>query len=102
MYLKALEYNYEDETIFIPSEINNEARANDIHHILCKGMGGNPLKDKERIENLIALTRSEHQDFGDIKEFMTLLLKIHRRFLQINKVPFDNDWFEEKIKMYED
>jgi len=42
---------------FIPSEYSGK-KAVDIHHISAKGMGGS--KTKDNIENLIALTRDEH------------------------------------------
>jgi hypothetical protein len=42
---------------YIGSEITG-APAQDIHHINARGMGGS--KDKDYIENLMALTRKEH------------------------------------------
>ena len=40
--------------------------ANDIHHIEARGMGG--TKQKDSIENLMALCRKHHLQYGDIKD----------------------------------
>jgi len=95
IYFEAFGYDTQDATQFVPSEIS-KLKAVDIHHIIGRGKKG-----EDRIENLMAVTRIEHIEYGDKKEFMVLLLKIHRRILQINKIPFDNNWFEEKIKQYD-
>ena len=58
----------------IMSEISG-APANHIHHIHCKGMGGS--KTKDNIENLIALTFEEHEKYGDKKQYIEYLQKIH-------------------------
>ena len=97
IYLNALGY---DLTDFIPSEISGK-KANDICHISCRGMGGNPTKDKDRIENLMAQTRDEHIKFGDKKEYMVFQYKTHRQFLIDNGVKFDNNYFEQMIKKYD-
>lgn len=91
IYFDAFGYDKDDPTTFIPSEISGE-KAVDLHHIVTR---------EDRIENLMYLTRQEHSDFGEIKEFMVYLLKIHRRVLQLNNIPFDNDWFEKYITKYE-
>jgi hypothetical protein len=52
-------------------------RAVDIHHIDCRGMGGGKTKDK--IENLMALCRSCHLEYGDKKQYIDFLSEIHRR-----------------------
>ena len=83
-----------DETDFIPSEISKQ-KANDFHHIISRGRGG-----ENRIENLIAVTRQEHIDYGDKKDYMVLLLKIHRKWLEIHHVKFDKIWFEHAIYRY--
>lgn len=54
--------------------------AQDIHHIDCKGMGGSKLKDN--IENLIALTREEHDEFGDKKQHMDYLKQVHADYIK--------------------
>ncbi|WNH10068.1 hypothetical protein [Thalassobellus suaedae] len=90
IYFDAFGYDKGDPTTFIPSEISGE-KAVDLHHIVTR---------ENRIENLMYLTRQEHQDFGEIKEAMVCLLKIHRRRLQLANIPFDNNWFEKYIKQY--
>lgn len=96
IYMDAFDYDVSD---FIFSEISKK-QANDIHHIECKGMGGNPSKDKDRIENLQALTRVEHLMFGDKKRHMCYLLTIHKAFLISKKIPFDLDYINSKIEKY--
>jgi hypothetical protein len=73
IYMDAFGY---DEGDFIPSEIS-EAPAVDIHHIDCKGAGGS--KQKDYIENLMAVTRAEHIEYGDITELKPMLKEIHRK-----------------------
>lgn len=97
IYLKAFGYSGED---FIPSEISGN-RAVDIHHIECKGSGGNPLGDKDRIENLMAVTRDEHVEYGDKKQYMKYLFETHYSFLKANGVKFDEKYMIEKIEYYE-
>lgn len=71
VYLKHFGYC---ETDFIPCEVCG-CRAVDIHHIKARGMGGSNTKDK--IENLQALCRQCHLDFGDKKQFMDFLIEKH-------------------------
>jgi len=97
IYMDALGY---DETDFIPSEISG-LKATDICHIKCRGLGGNPLKDKDRIENLMAQTRDEHINLGDKKETMVFQYETHRKFLSDNGVKFDNKYFERMIESYD-
>ena len=97
IYLEALGYDIAD---FIPSEISGQ-RANDIHHIECKGMGGNPTGSKDRIENLQALTREEHLAYGDKKQYMPMLLMTHYNFLEQNGVKFDKQYLIDKINQYD-
>lgn len=75
VYMAAFGYGTED---FIPSEISGK-RANDIHHIKCRGMGGS--EDKDDIKNLMALTREEHHKYGDKKQHMEMLQTVHNNFM---------------------
>ncbi len=95
IYLTNFGYDINDASIFVPSEITPEERAVDIHHIIGRGRGG-----KDRIENLIALTRAEHDDYGDKNEYIVLLLEIHRKRLIKANIKFDNDWFDQMIEHY--
>ena len=95
IYLEAFGYDTYDNNSYVPSEIS-EDKAVDIHHIIGRGKRG-----KDRIENLMALTRQEHNDYGDKVIYMVYLLEIHRKRLILANIDFDNDWFERKIKAYE-
>lgn len=67
---------------FIPCEIcGNEAV--DIHHIDARGMGGNPSGDKDVIENLQAVCRNCHNEYGDIADLKETLKKVHKKFMEI-------------------
>lgn len=90
IYFKAFGLDTGDPTQFVPSEINH-VRSVDIHHIVNR---------EDRIENLIALTRQQHLDFGDKKKYMWMLLNVHRNYLDEHNIPFDNKWFETYINKY--
>ena len=96
IYLEAFGHDIGDQTSFVPSEIS-EDRSQDIHHLIGRGKGG-----EDRIENLMAVTRQEHISYGDKKDYMVMLFKIHRKRLILANIEFDEDWFQEKIRFYED
>jgi len=93
IYYQALGY---DQSDFVASELSGKP-ANDIHHIDCKGMGGNPKGDKDRIENLQAVTREEHLKYGDKKKYLKFLYSKHFQFLESNGVKFDSKYLIDKI-----
>lgn len=64
-----------DISSFIPCEVC-EAQAVDIHHIESRGMGG--TKKPDQIDNLMALCRVCHVEYGDIEEFKDYLKHIHQ------------------------
>ena len=97
IYLDAFGY---DDTSFIPCEISGY-KAVDIHHIEARGMGGDPKGDKDRIENLMAVTRKYHELYGDRPKYMAYLFKTHLMFMELSGVKFDRDWIEGKIKEYD-
>lgn len=66
---------------FVPCEVCG-AEAVDIHHIDARGMGGDPTKSKDTIENLMALCRKDHETYGDIKVYKDLLRQIHKRKME--------------------
>lgn len=79
IYLDFFGYNISS---FIPCEVCGE-RANDIHHIEARGMGGkNDVADV--IENIIALCRKHHIELGDKKQFEDELTDIHFEFMRVN------------------
>lgn len=94
IYFEAFGYDLEDPNQFVPSEINGK-KAVDIHHIIGRGKGG-----EDRIENLMALTRLQHLDWGDKKNLIWNLLSMHRQHMKEHGVQFDNDWIEEKMGQY--
>jgi 5-methylcytosine-specific restriction endonuclease McrA len=63
---------------FVACEICGQ-RAVDIHHIDCRGMGGS--KEKDKIENLMAVCRKCHIQYGDKKEHTEWLKDIHNKFI---------------------
>jgi len=70
-----------DVTSFIPCEICGKM-ANDIHHIHARGMGG--TKKADNIENLMALCRNCHIEYGDKKQHIDFLVEIHNKKI-VNK-----------------
>lgn len=75
IYMDYFGYGKED---FISCEICGK-RAVDIHHINARGMGGS--KDKDTIENLMAVDRECHIKYGDKKEYMDFLKEKHQQFI---------------------
>lgn len=59
-------------------------QAVDIHHIEARGMGGDPQRLKDRIENLMALCRECHVSYGDVPELKEKLKEVHFRYMTIN------------------
>ena len=72
VYLNHFGYIGED---FIPCEVCG-SKAVDIHHIHRRGMGGSKYADK--IENLMAVCRSCHIEYGDKTRYFELLLNAHK------------------------
>jgi hypothetical protein len=75
VYLNHFGYTGED---FIPCETCG-ARAVDIHHIEARGMGG--TKKADTIDNLMALCREHHIEYGDKKQYIEFLKDIHKQKL---------------------
>lgn len=76
IYLNYFGYGEQD---YIPSELSGK-KANDIHHIDARGMGGSGKLDV--IENLMALTREEHNLYGDKEQYLEWLKDIHLQFMK--------------------
>ena len=77
IYLDHFNYGLED---FIPCEVCG-SKAVDIHHIESRGMGGSKYADK--IENLMALCRPCHINYGDVPDKKEWLKDLHNK--TINK-----------------
>ena len=58
-------------------------RAVDIHHIECRGHGG--TKRKESIDNLMALCRMHHEQYGDRKQYKHMLKQKHEEILTVHE-----------------
>ena len=71
IYMQHFGYVLDD---FISCEVCG-TRANDIHHIENRGSGGS--KDKDVIENLMAVCRPCHLYHGERKESLQWLKDIH-------------------------
>ena len=72
VYLNHFGYTGED---FICCEVCG-ARAVDLHHIFRRGMGSS--KSADTIENIMALCRKCHIEYGDKKEYMEFLKEKHK------------------------
>ena len=75
VYFKAFGY---DTNSWIGCEVCG-ATAVDIHHIESRGMGGS--KHADTIDNLMALCRTCHTAYGDIKEHKERLQATHNHHL---------------------
>ena len=74
IYLSEMGY---DETDFIECEVVEcHKKAVDIHHIENRKAGGS--KDKDTIQNLMALCRECHYILGDRKSTKEFLIKCHQ------------------------
>jgi 5-methylcytosine-specific restriction endonuclease McrA len=71
VYFKAFGY---DTNSWIGCEVCGST-AVDIHHIESRGMGGS--KTADTIDNLMALCRECHVEFGDKKHYKELLVATH-------------------------
>ena len=83
IYLTAFGYGPED---FIQCECCPK-RAVDIHHIDARGMGGDPQGKKDVIENLMALCREHHDEYGDDPELIETLRRIHEKHMVLAGIP---------------
>lgn len=75
VYLDHFGYGAED---FVGCEVCG-SKAVDIHHIEARGMGGS--KKSDTIENLMALCRSCHVEYGDKKHYIDNLKAVHQKKL---------------------
>jgi len=94
IYMAAFGYGDAD---FIPSELSGQ-QAIDVHHVSCRSMGG--TKNADRIENLMALTREEHMEYGDKKQYMEMLYRKHMDFMLASGVRFDRNWMLDMIEKH--
>lgn len=71
VYHAAMGYNLGD---WIGCEMCGQT-AVDIHHIVARGMGGS--KHRDHIDNLMALCRACHVEYGDKKHYRAALIEWH-------------------------
>lgn len=76
IYMDYFGYALDD---FIPCEICGR-RGQDIHHIEARGMGGS--KSADNIENLMAVCRQCHVEYGDKKQYIDFLKDTHNQLLE--------------------
>jgi hypothetical protein len=76
IYLKYFGYDVSDTIL---CEVCN-AVAVDIHHIRSRGMGGS--SGANDINNLMAVCRECHINYGDKKQFIDFLTQIHENKCQ--------------------
>ena len=76
IYLKYFGYGQDD---YVACEVCDN-RAVDIHHIEARGMGGS--KEKDLINNLMALCRQCHIDLGDKEQYMQFLKDKHNELIR--------------------
>jgi hypothetical protein len=74
-----LEYFGFEKSDFIPCEICG-ATAVDIHHIEARGMGGSKTRDV--IENLMAVCRSCHIEYGDKVKHKEYVIEVHNKYIK--------------------
>ena len=85
IYLDSMRY---DPTDWICCEvIGCEMKADDIHHIDCRGMGGS--KTKDYIENLQAICRYHHEKYGDKIGYADWLKYCHIKAMEERQVQFN-------------
>lgn len=97
LYYKTLGF---EPTDFVPSEISSK-KADDIHHIIHRGLIG---EQADHPLNLMALTREEHYDYGDNKEALEMLIKIHLLYLRNKEVDVQEliDTLPDALKIIKD
>lgn len=82
VYMLAFGYTIAD---FMPCEMCG-AKAVDVHHIENRKSGGDPLGEKDKIQNLMGLCRNCHVEFGDVVKAKSRLKKLHLKFMADNGV----------------
>ncbi len=92
--MKAFGYDLSDPTQFIRCERTGN-RAVDIHHIISRGRGG-----EDRIENLMALTRAQHLEYGDKNQYIFQLLLDHEQAMKDAGVKYDIEYYAELKQKY--
>lgn len=85
-----------DETDYVKCECCDN-KATEIHHILTRKKLSSHLI---RIENLMAICRTCHEEYGDRIYLMAMLLTIHQKILELKEIPHNPKFFEFYIEKY--
>jgi hypothetical protein len=75
VYMDYFDYGEQD---FIPCEICG-CRSSEIHHIHARSQRKDLLNS---IENIMAICRKDHMEYGDKKQYMEFLQETHNKFIQ--------------------
>ena len=94
IYLKAFGYDLGQPDQFVRCERTGN-KAVDIHHIISRGRGG-----EDRIENLMALTRHQHAEYGDKNQYIFQLLLDHEQAMKDAGVKYDQQYMKQLKERY--
>jgi len=89
-----------DKSDWIACEVCGR-KSDATHHIEARKMGGRPLNDLDRIENLMAICRECDIMYGDKKQWKSMLFGKHLTKLILKGVTFDSEWISEQIRKHE-
>ena len=95
LYKKAFGYTQGD---FVACEICGKT-STEVHHIEARGMGGTTKPDF--IENLMGVCRDCHDEYGDKKQWKSMLYRTHRMRMREHGVKFNEQLITELIYKYE-
>lgn len=100
-YLIAINELTDDNNTFIECECCG-MRATEIHHILNKNrlIEHGILDRKDNIENIMAICRSCHNEWGDKDGYISILFKTHLDFIS-KHTKVDNEFVNSLIRHYE-
>ena len=82
-----------------PCEVCNRTAAW-VHHIDCKGMGGDPQGKKEHIENYMAICVDCEKKYADRAEYMDYLYWEHKKFIQRLRPDYTFLNYDKKDKVF--
>lgn len=94
MFLYLSFFGYDPPGDYIPSELTGD-QVDDVHHIKADGMGG--TKKKPTIENLMGLSRLEHDYFGDRTHFREFLEFAHKNFMETRTPLIETEYADNRV-----
>jgi hypothetical protein len=81
-----------------PSELGGGEPFQDCHHIENRKAGGTTRV--YRIEDLIGISRIQHDKIKDGKQHKAMMYRVHKAFLIANGIAFDEKYIDEKIEKW--